>query len=211
MKLRVTSGVPQGSVLRPLLFLAYVNDMWRNINSNIRLFAYYCTMYRKIMDSSDIDSLQTELNRLEKWAEENEMKINSGKGTAVSFTKARVKETIMYYFEAQLIPEANSFKYSYLGITIRSDLNWAAHINYTLRNAWKVLHFIMRIFKKGNNIMKRLVYTALVRQIHEYRAVCWDPYREGQVNTFNRVQKRAAKFGNNMKVSQIKNLNIFIS
>ena len=54
-EVRVTSGVPQGSVLGPLLFLAYVNDIWRNIESNIRLFADDCIIYRKIMDSSDID------------------------------------------------------------------------------------------------------------------------------------------------------------
>jgi len=53
------------------------------------------------MDSSDINNLQTEQNRLEEWAEEKEMKINPGKGTTVSFTKARLKERIRYYFEDQ--------------------------------------------------------------------------------------------------------------
>ena len=72
----------------------------------------------------------------------------------------------------QLIPEASSFKY--LGIIIRSDLNWTDHVNYTLRKAWKALHFIMRILKKGNNNTKRLAYTALVRPILEYGAMCWD-------------------------------------
>jgi hypothetical protein len=50
---RVTSGVPPGSVLGPLLFLAYVNDILRGIDSDIRLFADACIMYRKILDSSD--------------------------------------------------------------------------------------------------------------------------------------------------------------
>src|SRR5215469_9185024 len=63
-EVRVTSGVPQGSVLGPLLFLAYVNDIWRNIEPNIRLLADGCVIYRKIMDSSDIDRLQKDLNRL---------------------------------------------------------------------------------------------------------------------------------------------------
>ena len=63
-EVRVASGVPQGSVLGPLLFLAYVNDIWRNNKSNIRLFADDCIIYRKIMDSIDIDKLQTDLKRL---------------------------------------------------------------------------------------------------------------------------------------------------
>jgi hypothetical protein len=108
-----------------------------------------------------------------------------------------VKKRIRYYFGDQLISEANSFKY--LGIIIRSDLNWADHVNYTLRKAWKALHFIMRILKKGNNNTKRLAYTALVRQILESGAVCLDPYKEGQVSALNRVHKRAAKFGNNTR------------
>ena len=78
-EVRVTSGVPQGSVLVPLLFLAYVNDIWRNTESNIRLFADVCIIYRKIIDISDIDKLQTDLNCLEEWAVENEMKIIEAK------------------------------------------------------------------------------------------------------------------------------------
>jgi retron-type reverse transcriptase len=63
-EVRVTSGVPQGSVLGPLLFLAYFNDIWRNIESNIRLFADDCIIYRKINEISDIDKLQKDLNKL---------------------------------------------------------------------------------------------------------------------------------------------------
>ena len=96
-EVRVTSGVPQGSVLGPLLFLAYVNDIWRNIESNIRLVADDCVTYRNVKDSSDIERSQTNLNRLGEWAVGNEMKINPGKSKAVSFTKVRVKERIRNY------------------------------------------------------------------------------------------------------------------
>jgi hypothetical protein len=61
---RVTSGVPQGSVLGPLLLLVYVNNIWRNIESNIRLFADYFTIYRKILNNNNVESLQIDLNRL---------------------------------------------------------------------------------------------------------------------------------------------------
>ena len=93
-------------------------------------------------------------------------------------------------------PGASSCKY--LGIIIRSDLDWADHINCTLRKAWKALHFLTRVLKGGNSNARPSAYTALVRPILEYGAVCWDPYREGQVSALNRVQKRAAKFANNM-------------
>ena len=120
-EVRVTSGVPQGSVLGPPLFLAYVNDIWRNTESNTRLFADDCIIHRKTMDSCGIVKLQKDLNRLGELAVESETKINPGKIKAASFTKARVKERIRYYCGDQLIPEASSFKY--LGISIRSDLN----------------------------------------------------------------------------------------
>jgi hypothetical protein len=99
----------------------------------------------------------------------------------------------------QLIPEACSFKY--LGIIIHNDLKWADYVNYTLSKAWKALRFIMHVLKKENNITKPLAYTALVRPILEYGAVCWDPYRESQINALNWLQKRAAKFSKSINES----------
>ena len=134
------------------------------------------------MNSSDADKIQMDLNRLGEWAVENEMKIHPGKSKAVSFTKARVKERIRYYFGDQLILEASSFKY--LGIIIRSDLNWVDRVNCTLRKHGRNFHnihnFIMRILKKGDDNLKRLAYTALVIPISEYGAVCWDHTERGR-------------------------------
>jgi len=78
-----TSGVLQGSILGPLLFLVYVNDIWRNINSCIRLFVDDCIIYRKITNKNDIEKLQKDLDILGEWAVENGMKINPGKCKAI--------------------------------------------------------------------------------------------------------------------------------
>ena len=67
----MTSGVPQESVLGPLLFLAYVNDIWRDNESKIRLFADDCIINREILNIKDVEKLQTDLDRLGNWAEEN--------------------------------------------------------------------------------------------------------------------------------------------
>jgi hypothetical protein len=78
-EVRVTSGVPQGSVLGPLLFLAYVNDISRNIESTIRLFPDDRVINRKIANKGGIEMLQNHLDRLGEWAVENAMKINPSK------------------------------------------------------------------------------------------------------------------------------------
>jgi hypothetical protein len=85
------------------------------------------------------------------WAVENKMKINPSKSKAVCFTRARVKDPLKYSLLGTLVPEASSCKY--LGIILR----WADHVNYTVKKAWKALHFIMRILRKGNINTKRLL------------------------------------------------------
>jgi len=109
-EVRVMSGVPQECVLVPLLFLAYVNDISRNIESTIRRFADDCVIYRKIINKEDIENLQKFLDRLGVWALENAIKINSSKSKAVCFTRARVKDPLDYSLANTLIPEASSCK-----------------------------------------------------------------------------------------------------
>jgi len=158
----VTSGVPQGSVLGLFLFLAYVNDIWRNIVSTIRLFADDCVIYKKIINNENIEKLQKDMNRLGEWVAVNKIIINRNKCEAVRFTRARVQDPLNYTLGDQLIPEASSCKY--LGIILCSDLNWADHVNYTVRKACKALHFIMRLLKTGNSRTTSLdtpIYTGI--------------------------------------------------
>jgi len=165
--------VPQGSALGPLQFLLYVNDIWRNVALSIRIFADDCTTYRKITNKNDIENLQKDLHTLGEWAVENGMKINPVKSKAIRFMRAQDKNPLGYSLCAQKIPEANSCKY--LGIILQSNLKWMDQVNYTAQKAWKALHFVMHVLKKGNTNAKSLVYTSLVHPIFEYGSGYWDP------------------------------------
>ena len=97
-----------------------------------------------------------------------------------------------YYLPGMLVLEENSCKY--LAINLHSDFSWVDQVNYMVQKAWKALHFIMQILRKGTSNTKTLAYISLVRPILEYGAACWDPYREGQISKLDRVQKKAAEF-----------------
>jgi hypothetical protein len=100
-------------------------------------------IYRKITNDSDTDILQIDPDGLGEWAVENAMTRNPGKSRTVRFTRARVKDSLNYFWGHQRIPEASSCKY--LGIITRRELRWAVQLNYTVQKAWKALHFIMHI------------------------------------------------------------------
>jgi len=92
-----------------------------------------------------MDKLQKYLDRLLEWAVENSMRINPSKIKPIRFTRSRVNYPLNYSLISTLIPEANSCKY--LGIILHSDLSWSDQVNYTVKKAWKALHFKMRIIK----------------------------------------------------------------
>ena len=110
-----------------------------------------------------IHILQKELDRLGEWAAENAMKINPSKSKAIRFTRARVKDPLNYSLMDTLIAEASSCRY--LGIILSSDLSCANHVNYTVKKAWKALHFTMQILKKGNSNTKSLAYMSLLDRV----------------------------------------------
>ena len=82
----VTSGVPQGTVLGPTLFLIYINDIADNITSNIRLFADDCVLYRTINSTADNLALQQDLDKLELWSNTWQMDFNVKKCAIMQFT-----------------------------------------------------------------------------------------------------------------------------
>ncbi|KAJ4449513.1 hypothetical protein ANN_00913 [Periplaneta americana] len=160
-------------------------------STRVRLFADDCMVYREIKSHEDTTLLQNDLNRINDWAIANKMKINSLKSKAISFTRKRYKIVTSYTLGGETIPEVNKCKY--LGITFSSDLGWGKHVTDIAGKAWRALHFVMRVLRKGSDKSKEIAYKSLVRPVMEYGAACWDPYRLEHIKTLEKIQKRALK------------------
>ena len=124
----VISGVPQGTVLGPLLFLLYINGITGNIQSNIRLFADDCIVYRTIRSHDDSCKLQNDISSLLRWAETWQMRFNNCKKCHIlSISRQRHKSSPVYYIGTDVLSTVSS--HTYLGITVSSDLKWHEHIS----------------------------------------------------------------------------------
>ena len=131
---KVTSGVPQGSVLGPALFLLYINDIQDNIHSQIRLFADDSIVYREINDHDDHLILQQDLQILAEWATKWLMEFNVQICAVLSITHKRKPSHYQYSIFGQ--PLANYVdQHDYLGITIASDLRWNSHCNNVIKKS----------------------------------------------------------------------------
>ncbi len=188
----VRSGVPQGTVLGPLLFLAYINDLPNNISSEVRLFADDCVMYRPIHDNSDVARLQSDLDNLNKWQSDWQMQFNASKCFTLKLSHSRKKSLHQYKLGHSVLQETNS--HSYLGINITSDLKWDNHINHTISKANKVLGVVRRNLHPCTAELKSTAYKSLVRPHLEYCSPVWDPSTKELITKLEAVQRKAARF-----------------
>lgn len=170
----VKSGVPQGSVLGPLLFLIYINDLPAVVNSSIKLFADDCVLYREITNQHDNFMLQKDLDNISRWCSQWLMFLNPTKCKIMSVSRRSNSPTPFGY----IINETNLehvTSYKYLGIQLNSNLSWHAHIEYITNNANRSLGYIRRNFSKAPPHLKLLLYKTLIRPKLEYASSVWDP------------------------------------
>ena len=111
----VTSGVPQGTVLGPLLFLTFINDIPTGITSKLRLFADDCLMYRSISSPQDSVNLQHDIDRLHQWSLDWQMKFNTDKCHLMRLTRRRKITSTQYHLGGDQLTSVE--EYPYLGRT----------------------------------------------------------------------------------------------
>ena len=125
----VTSGVPQGSVLRPA-FLLYTNDLPDTIDSLVRLFADDTLLYRTIKSDTDHHRLQTDLDKLTEWAMAWDMQFHPDKCLVMNMSKKRHPSKFTYSLHNTYLKMTDTAKY--LGIIISQDMKWTKHVTHNL-------------------------------------------------------------------------------
>lgn len=187
----VLSGVPQGSVLGPLLFLIFMNDLPTNVSSKVCLFADDCVIYRKITNQNDVTSLQTDLNNIFTWCQLCNMELNISKCKAMRVCRTSLAYPDYHLNDTHL--ESVSF-YKYLGVHISSNLSWNHHVEHIIAKANRSLGYFRRNFYMAPSSLKKLLYTTYIRPSLEYASSVWDPGGTTLTHELEAVQNRSVRF-----------------
>ena len=190
---RVKSGVPQGSVLGPLLFLIFINDLAEKTTSTVRLFADDCVMYRPIRHANDCEALQEDFNKLHDWEERWQLRFNATKCNILRATHAR-KKIITKNYKLNGVSLAETSSTTYLGVELSADMNWNIHVKKTAAKGNQMLGVLHRNLKNCPRNLKDLAYKSILRLKLEYASSVWDPYTAENINKLEGVQRRSARF-----------------
>ena len=190
----VVSGVPQGTVFGPILFLMFINDLPTNTTSGIKLFADDCVLYRPINSVSDHFALQRDLDQLEKWAYIWQMKIAPTKCFVMSVTLKNSPSQFSYSLCNAQLDGASHQKY--LGVYITCTWSLQLQCDEAKKKAMRVLRILQRNLSSCDWSVEASAYLSLVRPIVEYATVAWSPHTNKGIDCIESVQRRAARFVN---------------
>ena len=185
----VTSGVPQGSVLGPLLFVAFINDMPDTMVTNCKLFADDTKVYGIVKDPNDVKKLQEDLQRCHDWSVQWNMEFHPTKCKVLHFGKKNKEH--QYLLGDQPIQPTNHEKD--LGIVISDTLGWAEQIKTCVAKANRMIGIIKRTFSYINKEMFLVLYKTFIRPHLEYCPEVWSPHLCKDIEVLEKVQRRATK------------------
>lgn len=189
----VSSGVPQGSHLGPLLFNLFLNDLPSVIkHSMILMYADDVKLYLSIKSVNESLLLQEDLISFVKWCDCNFMLLNLSKCKKMSFYRRKCLETF-YMIDDNALDNVSHF--CDLGVTLDSKLTFSSHIDTCIGRASCLLGFIKRWSREFDDpyLSKRL-YTSLVRPILEYGSIVWFPHYSCHIDRIESVQKQFLLF-----------------
>lgn len=185
----VTSGIPQGSVLGPALFVIFINDLPDAVRSSTAIFADDTKIYREVSNEEDRIILQDDLNNLMAWSQKWQLKFNADKCSVMHLGK---QETPTEYTMNNSILKKTTVEKD-LGVHIDNELKFHNHVAKAVLKANRILGMIKNTFSNIDETTLPMLYKALVRPHLEYGNVIWNPRFKLDEQAVEKVQRRATK------------------
>ena len=195
---KVVSGVPQGTVLGPVLFILYLNDLESCIkHSIISSFADDTRLKKAIQSIHDTKKLQDDLDSTIEWSERNNMQLHQSKFELLTHSTGRAKlmtelpfstEFTEYSTQDQSVISPKP-KVRDLGVTITEDLSWSPHINNLADDGKKISSWILSVFKDRSANTMLPLYKTLVRSRLEYCSPLWNPAKVEDIMKLENLQR----------------------
>ena len=185
----VTSGIPQGSVLGPTLFILFINDISNDIESQIRLFADDTKIFRAISETADNTILQADIDKLLAWSNKWQLPFNIDKCKVIHF--GQNNDSVNYKMYGNSVVKDESEKD--LGVLFDHKLKFSTHVRAIVSKANSRVGLLRRNFTNLSPTVFLPLYKALIRPLLEYASVIWNPILKGDQDEIEKVQKRATK------------------
>ena len=189
----ILAGVPQGSILGPLLFLVYINDIVSDIDSSIRLFADDTTLY-VIVDNPQhaAHRLNSDLQTINNWASTWLVSFNPDKTESLLISRKQNKRNHPPVFMNNTqIQEVDSHKH--LGITLSNDCTWHSHIQDITKKAWTRINILRSLKFILDRKSLETIYKTFIRPTIEYSDVVWDNITQAEEEDLEKIQTEAAR------------------
>ena len=201
----VLSGVPQGSVLGPALFLIFVADVSSIIKNIISLYADDTKLFNSVYENST-ETIQEDINILSRWADDMQMSYNVDKCHTLHLGSGNKKHTYFLPKMSNISKGAKYICYTYtlhpmknvseekdLGVIVDEDMNFKNHISSKISKANSMIFLIKNCFKYLDSEMFKTLYKTLIRPHLEYASPVWSPITKYEIQRIESVQRRATK------------------
>lgn len=189
----VTSGVPQGSILGPLFFVFFINDIVEDFNVRYLLYADDVKIFCSINSLEDCIKLQSNLDKISDWCIENSLPLNVTKCSVLTFSKKVFPVWFDYHIHNITLSRPDTVKD--LGVIFDGKLSFNLHVNAIVKASYKNLGFVLRnSFRFTDVNVLMLLFNAFVKSKLEYAALIWQPGYNTYTECLENVQRRFLKF-----------------